>query len=97
MCRDEFLHYLRVREWQDLVGQLRTIARGLDIVEADSEAEPAAPAQIHAALLAGLLSHIGPARGATTVIKPTLHLIFALRANTPEHATRASSSPPGPS
>ncbi len=56
MCREEFLHYLRIREWQDLRGQLRTIARGLDIVESD---EPADPARIHAALLAGLLSHVG--------------------------------------
>ncbi|NNH75768.1 ATP-dependent RNA helicase HrpA [Nocardia uniformis] len=29
VCRDEFLHYLRIREWQDLHGQLRTITRGL--------------------------------------------------------------------
>ncbi|WP_433575679.1 ATP-dependent RNA helicase HrpA [Nocardia brasiliensis] len=29
MCREEFLHYLRIREWQDLHGQLRTITRGL--------------------------------------------------------------------
>ena len=29
MCRNEFLHYLRIREWQDLVGQLRSIARDL--------------------------------------------------------------------
>ncbi|MFE9784019.1 ATP-dependent RNA helicase HrpA [Nocardia salmonicida] len=29
MCREEFLHYLRIREWQDLHGQLRTIARGM--------------------------------------------------------------------
>ncbi|MFD3745096.1 ATP-dependent RNA helicase HrpA [Nocardia sp. NPDC058633] len=29
MCRDEFLHYLRIREWQDLHGQLRTIARAM--------------------------------------------------------------------
>ena len=28
MCREEFLHYLRIREWQDLVGQLRSIASG---------------------------------------------------------------------
>ncbi|MFN2560353.1 MAG: ATP-dependent RNA helicase HrpA [Jatrophihabitans sp.] len=60
MCREEFLHYLRVREWQDLVGQLRTIARGLDIVESD---EPAAPDRLHAALLAGLLSHVGLREG----------------------------------
>ncbi|HEV7203913.1 MAG TPA: ATP-dependent RNA helicase HrpA [Jatrophihabitans sp.] len=58
MCRDEFLHYLRIREWQDLVGQLRAIARGLDIVEADP-GERAPADRVHAALLAGLLSHIG--------------------------------------
>ncbi|MDT4914580.1 MAG: ATP-dependent helicase HrpA [Pseudonocardiales bacterium] len=60
MCREEFLHYLRVREWQDLVGQLRSIARGLDIVESD---DPAPPERIHAALLAGLLSHVGLREG----------------------------------
>jgi ATP-dependent helicase HrpA len=56
LCRDEFLHYLRIREWQDLAGQLRTIARDIDIVEND---EPADGARIHAALLAGLLGHVG--------------------------------------
>ncbi|KUI43377.1 ATP-dependent RNA helicase HrpA [Mycobacterium sp. IS-1590] len=56
ICRDEFLHYLRIREWQDLTGQLRSIARDLGITESD---EPADPAAVHAALLAGLLSHVG--------------------------------------
>jgi ATP-dependent helicase HrpA len=56
MCHDEFLHYLRVREWQDLAGQLRSIAGDLGIREQD---EPAPADRIHAALLAGLLSHIG--------------------------------------
>ncbi len=59
MCRKEFLHYLRIREWQDLVGQLRSIARDLGILEAD---EPADAARLHAALLAGLLSHVGMRR-----------------------------------
>ncbi|UQX11500.1 ATP-dependent RNA helicase HrpA [Candidatus Mycobacterium methanotrophicum] len=59
MCRSEFLHYLRIREWQDLVGQLRGIARDLGVVES---AEPADAAQLHAALLAGLLSHVGMRR-----------------------------------
>lgn len=58
MCRDEFLHYLRIREWQDLVGQLRSIARDLGITES-RDPEPADPGSVHAALLAGLLSHIG--------------------------------------
>ena len=60
MCREEFLHYLRIREWQDLVGQLRTICRDLGIREQD---EPADTARVHAALTAGLLSHIGLREG----------------------------------
>jgi ATP-dependent helicase HrpA len=59
MCRNEFLHYLRIREWQDLVGQLRSIARDLGIVESD---EPADAVRVHAALLTGLLSHVGMRR-----------------------------------
>src|SRR5690606_37678486 len=31
LCRAEFLHYLRVREWQDVVAQLRELARPLGI------------------------------------------------------------------
>ncbi|MEV0671474.1 ATP-dependent RNA helicase HrpA [Mycobacterium sp. NPDC050441] len=60
MCREEFLHYLRIREWQDLTGQLRSIARDIGIREGD---EPAEPAGIHAALTAGLLSHVGLREG----------------------------------
>jgi len=60
MCKAEFLHYLRVREWQDLAQQLRRAARqaGLDTGRegrhggADVEA-------VHRALLSGLLSHVG--------------------------------------
>ncbi|MFI6168566.1 ATP-dependent RNA helicase HrpA [Nocardia sp. NPDC051052] len=36
MCREEFLHYLRIREWQDLHGQLRTITKGLGWSAPDS-------------------------------------------------------------
>ncbi len=31
LCRREYLHYLRVREWQDLQGQLRQAARDIGI------------------------------------------------------------------
>ena len=55
-CRAEFLNYLRVREWQDLHRQLRQAARRLDIEPATA---PAQPDQVHRALLAGLLSHVG--------------------------------------
>jgi ATP-dependent RNA helicase HrpA len=55
-CKAEFLHYLRIREWQDLVAQLEDAARevGLTLNQAPAEAS-----QIHAALLSGLLSHLG--------------------------------------
>lgn len=59
LCRAEFLHHLRIREWQDLVGQLRGIAAGLGVTEGRPGTEPADPARVHAALSAGLLSHVG--------------------------------------
>jgi ATP-dependent helicase HrpA len=54
--RDEFIHYLRVREWQDLAGQLRQAAKGLGMRINHSPAEPEA---VHQAVLSGLLSHVG--------------------------------------
>ena len=60
MCRAEFLHYLRIREWQDLHAQLRQVCRavGLDSSQGSGGDEPDWDA-IHHALLAGLLSQIG--------------------------------------
>jgi ATP-dependent helicase HrpA len=58
MCKAEFLNYLRIREWQDIFAQLRTVGRSLGI-ELAGEDESADPARIHQSLLAGLLSHIG--------------------------------------
>jgi ATP-dependent helicase HrpA len=55
-CQKEFLHYLRVREWQDLVAQVRDAAKDVGLVV---NQQPAEPPQIHQALLAGLLSHVG--------------------------------------
>lgn len=56
MCKREYLNYLRIREWQDIYSQLRTVAKqmGLSLNEDD------APEQhVHISLLSGLLSHIG--------------------------------------
>jgi ATP-dependent helicase HrpA len=55
-CHAEFLHYLRVREWQDLVAQLRAAAREVGVKINRTEANPQ---EVHVALLSGLLSHIG--------------------------------------
>src|SRR3954447_8469804 len=54
--RAEFLHHLRVREWQDLVGQLRRAAKEAGVT---INRTPAASQEIHVALLSGLLSHVG--------------------------------------
>jgi ATP-dependent helicase HrpA len=40
MCRSEYLHYLRIREWQDLHGQLSTIASDLGMAVRSSAAVP---------------------------------------------------------
>jgi ATP-dependent helicase HrpA len=56
MCKAEHINYLRSREWQDIHSQLRQVLRSLGI---KPNTEPASPDQVHQALLAGLLSHIG--------------------------------------
>ncbi|MEP6462195.1 MAG: ATP-dependent RNA helicase HrpA [Frankiaceae bacterium] len=80
LCRREYLNYLRVREWQDVHGQLRQVAQGLGFAPAKAGSEPAALDRIHQSLLAGLLSQIGlrdpekrdylGARGARFAIAP---------------------------
>ncbi|MEU2783398.1 ATP-dependent RNA helicase HrpA [Streptomyces sp. NPDC007110] len=56
MCKQEYLNFLRIREWQDIYTQLRTVAKqmGIHLAEDDAPAD-----RIHVSLLAGLLSHIG--------------------------------------
>ncbi|WP_019203308.1 ATP-dependent RNA helicase HrpA [Tsukamurella sp. 1534] len=59
-CQREFLHYVRIREWQDLHGQLRQICRDMGWKLDSLGREPApSPDLIHQALLSGLLSQIG--------------------------------------
>lgn len=56
MCKQEYLNFLRIREWQDIYTQLRTVAKQMGIHLNDQDAEPD---RVHVSLLAGLLSHIG--------------------------------------
>jgi ATP-dependent helicase HrpA len=56
MCRAEHLNHVRVREWQDLVRQLREVAGDLGIRRTRGPADADA---VHRSLLAGLLSHVG--------------------------------------
>ncbi|MCH1926731.1 ATP-dependent RNA helicase HrpA [Shewanella sp. C32] len=54
--KQEFLAYLRIREWQDLYAQLRQSVHDL---KWRLNSEPANYEQLHQALLSGLLSQIG--------------------------------------
>ena len=86
MCKAEYLHSLRSREWQDLVTQLRAAGRraGMDPARGGHHGEPDVDA-VHQSILSGLLSHIGlwdetrrdylGARGARFAIAPGLSLI----------------------
>jgi ATP-dependent helicase HrpA len=56
LCRAEYLNYLRVREWQDLHGQLQSLAADLGVKITTSSAERSL---LTASLLSGLLSHVG--------------------------------------
>lgn len=61
-CKARYLHVLRIREWQDLAGQLRRSAKEVGI---RLNEQPAEPLEIHRALLSGLLSHLGLKDGDT--------------------------------
>ncbi|MEH1098949.1 ATP-dependent RNA helicase HrpA [Micromonospora sp. CPCC 205561] len=74
MCKAEYLNYLRVREWQDIVSQLRQVLRtpeeGRPARDGDGDGggrrrggadlpEEIDTPKVHQSLLAGLLSHVG--------------------------------------
>ncbi len=61
MCRSEYLHYLRVREWQDVHAQLRQVVKQLGLVRSSGRDEEGGldADRLHRALLSGLLSHVG--------------------------------------
>lgn len=60
LCKQEFINYLRVREWQDLFTQLRQLAKSVGIKIAAAPIDPVAKADpVHMSLLSGLVSHIG--------------------------------------
>ncbi|MFV9672801.1 MAG: ATP-dependent RNA helicase HrpA [Acidimicrobiia bacterium] len=56
MCRNEYLNYRRVREWQDLHAQLRDVTRELGFT---TNRRPAERENVHRTVLTGLLSNVG--------------------------------------
>ena len=64
MCKAEFLHYLRIREWQDVVSQIVEVTKRTSLRVPNKDAEPLQDQDprrdsIHQALLTGLLANIG--------------------------------------
>jgi len=55
-CKQDYLSYLRIREWQDVYFQLHQSMREMDYKLND---EPGSYHGVHTSLLVGLLSHVG--------------------------------------
>ncbi|MFH0410728.1 ATP-dependent RNA helicase HrpA [Corynebacterium sp. L4756] len=58
--KKEFLHYMRIREWFDLVRQLNTVTKQMGWTAKEAQRQPDS---IHQSLLSGLLSNIGARDG----------------------------------
>lgn len=57
LCRNEYLAYMRVREWQDIYTQMEQVLKEMDYkVVTDQESDYKT---VHVALATGLLSHLG--------------------------------------
>jgi ATP-dependent helicase HrpA len=76
-CKDQFIHFMRMREWRDTHRQLRLACKELGLKEGQ---QPAGYAGVHKALLSGLLSHIAlhkeartytAARGRQCIVHPS--------------------------
>ncbi|MEM6983651.1 MAG: ATP-dependent RNA helicase HrpA, partial [Pseudomonadota bacterium] len=56
LCQKDFLAYMRIREWQDIVYQISTVCNEMKMKATTNVADSEL---IHKALLSGMLSHIG--------------------------------------
>ncbi len=56
LCQDQYLSYLRMREWRDVHQQLHALVADMGFHESSA---PASYEAVHRALLAGLLSNVG--------------------------------------
>jgi ATP-dependent helicase HrpA len=92
MCRREHLHYLRVREWQDLHGQLRQAARDVGIGTGPDRGSPTPTVRPQADPARGTAARQAPARQAPARRAPA-HGTPAH--GTPAHGTPGSEAEPG--
>ncbi|MFM7252522.1 MAG: ATP-dependent RNA helicase HrpA, partial [Ilumatobacteraceae bacterium] len=75
LCRAEFLHYLRIREWQDVYSQLRQVTGELGI---RGGAEAGHPDRVHQSVLSGMLGHLGMRDGTSREYRGAHGSRFAL-------------------
>ena len=86
LCQTEFIHYMRVREWMDLVRQLLTVIQDLSweipnlphirdlIIDASTLNEEA----VHRSILAGLITHVGMREGSSRQFTGTRNSHFVV-------------------
>ncbi len=78
-CKAEFLHYLRVREWQDVYSQIRRVTRSLGItVHPPADRADLDIDAVHRAMLAGLLGNVGMREGDRRQYRGTRDTRFVL-------------------
>lgn len=93
LCRDEFIHYVRVLEWMDLVRQLFTVIqelrwsipnvrhfRELTFDLGEDQGRPVSPDEtgIHKSLLAGLVTNVGMRQGNSRQFTGTRNTSFVI-------------------
>ena len=91
LCKAEFLNFLRIREWQDIHGQLRQVMAGPGAVPAPApiDDDPKRRKAIHQSLLAGLLSHVGMKTGQRDEYQGARAARFAVAPGSVLHKTPA--------
>ncbi|MCZ9308501.1 ATP-dependent RNA helicase HrpA [Corynebacterium sp. c6VSa_13] len=76
--KKEFLHFMRSREWQDLVRQLRDVCKQLSWQMGAEDTSQTHPDLLHRALLSGLLMNIGARDGNKKEYRGTRGSRFAI-------------------
>jgi ATP-dependent helicase HrpA len=78
-CREEHLHHLRVREWQDVLAQVRRVVEDLGIrVPPLRDPDDVDVDALHRAVLAGLLANVGARDGDSREYQGTRGTRFVL-------------------
>ena len=86
LCQQEFIHYMRVREWMDLVRQLLNVAKDLQwsipnvahVRELRFDTDSVPEDTVHQAILSGLITHIGMREGNSRQFQGTRNSHFVV-------------------